>query len=110
MKRMLRILTKTYKRNGKTIHRKSYLTPDKGKPGRYKGEKWYNPGEPLGWEADMSVKERREIALESRDYDLLATARALQALANVTTSKSTKQEARSDADHFFTLHRRYKEV
>lgn len=73
-----------------------------------KVDRWFKAGEPLGWEKDMPAKERREIALESRGGDYLATARALQALANVTRDKKTKQKSLADAGYFFGMHRKYK--
>ena len=79
-----------------------YLRRDTGKPGRTsKSKRWYEPEEKLGWEADMPIKERRNAVLESKNGDLLAAARALQALAKVTTSKETKVKASADAKYFY---------
>ena len=106
-RKMLRIPARTYGRKGKTIKRKSYLTPDRGKPGRTpKSKRWYSPKTEMGWEKDMAPSERRELALEAHEGDYLSTARALQALANVTTDKETKAKAREDAQYFFRLYRR----
>ncbi len=71
-------------------------------------EKWFSAGKPTGWRKDMSATQRRKIALKSRKGDTLATARALQSLANVSTDKQTKKLARADAAYFFDLHRRGK--
>ena len=114
----IRIRAKTYKRGswvdrfghrhkGATVHRKGYLTKDRGKPGRTpKSKRWYNPQEPLNWHKDMPTKERREAALESRKGDALSTARGLLSLSNVSTDVQTKRLARADADYFFALHRK----
>jgi IS5 family transposase len=96
-------------KRGTRVKATTYKRKDVGKPGRTpKKEKWFKPGEPIGWMKDMPTDERREKALESRDGDLLATARALQALANVTVDKSTKAKAAADAKYFFEEYRKEK--
>lgn len=107
MTRMLRIEKKTFKRAGKTIHRKSYLTPDKGKPGRTpKSERWARFETKTGWEKDMPIKERRGLVLNAHGGDYLSSARAMQQLANVTTDKETKTRAAADAKYFYAQHRK----
>lgn len=90
-------------RKGKKI---TFLTPDKGKPGRTpKKDRWYEPGVETGWEKDMPQGERRGLVLKAHKGDILASARSMQALANVTTDRETKREARVDALHFFREHK-----
>jgi hypothetical protein len=85
----------------------SYLRTDTGKKGRTpKAKRWYEPSVEMDWGKGMGIKERRENALEAHGGDALATARALQALANVTTDPSTKAKAGADAKHFYALHRK----
>ena len=87
----------------------SYLRKDTGKKGRTpKSRRWYKPTVEMGWEKDMPVGERRELALDAHGGDLLATARSLQALSNVTTDSSTKQKAGVDAKFFFGEYRKSK--
>ena len=69
-----------------------------------KKKKWFKAGEPLGWDKNDTMNKRRKIALRNRDGDELKTARALQALANVTKDKETKVKAGADAKYFFKLH------
>ena len=93
-------------KSGKKI---SYLTKDKGKPGKTpKSKRWYDPKISSGWKADMPAGKRRAIELKARKGDLLEAARAKQALANVTTSRKTKKAAQADADYFFREYRKKK--
>ncbi len=73
-----------------------------------KRERWFKPGVEMGWKKDMPVKARRNKALKAHKGDNLATARALQSLANVTTDKETKRQARKDALYFFDQHSKRK--
>lgn len=60
-----------------------------------------------GWSKDMTEKERRSLALKSRDqkeskyHQNLSAARALQALSNVTKDAATKKAAKKDSKFFF---------
>lgn len=73
-----------------------------------KTERWFTAGKELGWRKDDSETKRRRVALRKRNGSYLKTARALQALANVTQDKETKRKARSDARYFFDMHRKKK--
>lgn len=85
----------------------TYKVEDRGKPGRTpKSKKWYKPTTTMNWSKDMPVAERRRNALRAHGGDALATARALQALSNVTTDRETKREAEKDAKYFFALHKK----
>ena len=108
--RRLRIPAKTYRRKGKLIRRKAYTRADVGAPGRTpKAERWYEPKvTETGWSKEEDQETRIQLMLEAHDYDYLAAARALNALANVTKDKSTAAKARSDAKRLFALHRQYK--
>jgi len=58
----------------------------------------------MHWHKDLPAEVRRANALEAHKGDELATARALQALANVTTDAETARLAKADADYFFSKH------
>ena len=62
-------------------------------------------GKPTGWRKEDTQAKRMRVVLRSRSGDLLATARALQALANLTADKETSRKAGADASYFFA---RYK--
>lgn len=78
-------------------------------------KKWYEkavrekPPYTLGWRKTQSTGVRRRAALASRpkNWSLhkrrLSTARALTALANVTTDRRTKELARKDAEYFYRI-------
>lgn len=63
----------------------------------------------LGWRKTQSTGVRRRAALASRPKNWtlhkrrLSTARALTALANVTTDRRTKELARKDAEYFYRI-------
>lgn len=77
---------------------------------RKKVKKWFKPSADLGgWSKDLSITERRELALEAKEHDYLATARALQALANVTRDSKTKAAATADAKYFHAEYKKTKE-
>jgi hypothetical protein len=80
----------------------TFKVKDRGKPGRTpKSGQFYHPKVKMGWKKGQSATTRRRLALKAHHGDVLATARALQALANVTTDRSTAKAARVDARHFF---------
>jgi len=90
-------------RNGKKI---TFLTPDKGKPGRTPKEKrFFAKGIHTGWGKGMPMDKRRRLVLNAHKGDALSSARAMQSLANVTTDRETKQAARADAVFFFSQHK-----
>jgi len=74
-----------------------------------KKEKWYKPTTKMGWKKSMGIEERRGLALDAHGGDYLATARALQALSNISTDATTSKKAAADAKYFYTQHRKYKE-
>ena len=103
---MAQITVKRKLKSGKTI---TYKAKDKGKPGKTpQRERWFSPGVEMGWEKSQPTSTRRKLALNAHGGDKLATARALQALSNVTTDRVTKKLARSDALYFFEQHRKSK--
>ena len=73
-----------------------------------KSERWFAPTRHTGWQKNLPATKRRQLSLRSHKGDKLATARALQALANVTTDKQTKKLARADAAYFYDLYRKGK--
>jgi hypothetical protein len=60
---------------------------------------------PLGWRKDMGQRQRIAVAVKNRRGDTLAAARALNALANVTTDTDTKRKARADASYLYKMYR-----
>ena len=61
-----------------------------------------------GWSKDLPSSSRRRRAYGSRPSNLprrnrlVSAGRALQALANVTQDRETRQKAKSDAEYFFS--------
>lgn len=97
-------ITVRAKRNGKTI---TYKTKDRGKPGKTpESEQWFEPSKETGWKKDMAANKRRRLVLKSHKGDLLASARAMQALANVTTDRETEDKAKTDANYFYAKYRK----
>lgn len=64
-------------------------------------EKWFKPGTHTGWHKNMPQYKRRALVLKSHKGDLLASARAMGSLANVTRDSKTRIEAKKDADYFY---------
>jgi len=58
----------------------------------------------MNWHKDEPAEVRRANALKAHKGDELATARALQALSNVTTDPKTSKLVKTDADYFFARH------
>lgn len=67
--------------------------------------KWFEAGKSLNWHKEDTQAQRRRVALASRKGKLLPTARALQALANVTTDSETQRKAHADAQYFYALYK-----
>jgi hypothetical protein len=68
-------------------------------------EQWYDPKVlNTGWEKDMDAGKRRMLILKAHGNDNMASARAMQALANVSQDKETKIQAAKDAKFFFQAH------
>jgi hypothetical protein len=55
----------------------------------------------LGWRSNLPVAKRRGIVLATHGGDKLSAARDLQRLANATSDRRAKVEARRDALFFF---------
>jgi hypothetical protein len=69
-------------------------------------KKWYQPfKKDTGWHKDLPAEKRRELALKAHKGDYLAAAYSLQALANITTDKATRDASHSDASYFFEKHK-----
>src|SRR3972149_3491793 len=70
------------------IKRKGYTRKVKRAKGRARrtprSQRWYGPKVHMGWKKSQTAKMRRQLALKSHK-NALSAARALQALANVTT-------------------------
>src|SRR5450759_1697517 len=99
----IKVTRKSYVRtDGTAVKRTTYYTKDKGKPGRTpESEKFYHPKVEMHWHKDQSAEVRRANALKAHNGNKLGTARALQALANVTTDAETAKLAKADANYFF---------
>jgi len=61
-----------------------------------------------GWRKKDPAEKRRRTMIRAHDGDILAAARACQALANVTKDPETKRKAAADAKYLFRLYRRKK--
>ena len=84
----------------------TFKTEDRGKPGRTpKSKRWYEPQVRTGWEKTQPESVRRVNVQMAHGGNELASARAMQALANVTTDRETRRLAREDARYFYRLHR-----
>jgi hypothetical protein len=99
----IKVTRKSHVRKDRTaVKGTTYDTKDKGKPGKTpKSEKFYHPKVEMHWHKDQSAAVRRAHALTAHNGNTLSTARALQALANVTTDAATAALAKADADYFF---------
>jgi hypothetical protein len=99
----IKVTRKSYTRQDGTIVKETtYYTEDKGKPGKTpESQKFYHPKIEMNWHKEDSEETRRNNAFKAHGGNELATARALQALANVTTDPETKKLAKVDADYFF---------
>ena len=69
-------------------------------------DKWFDPTTHSGWQKDMPLKTRRNKVFVAHGRDALASARSLQALANVTQDSATKRAAKADAKYFFAQHKK----
>jgi len=98
-----KVTRKSYvRKNGIVVKGSTYYTEDKGKPGKTPdSEKFFHPRVKMNWHKDESAEVRRANALNAHHGNELATARALQELANVTTDVETARLAKIDADYFF---------
>lgn len=67
--------------------------------------KWFKPSKTTGWQKGDTQTQRRRVALASHKGNLLATARSLQALSNVTTDTETRRKSRADAQYFHALYK-----
>ncbi len=86
-----------------------YKTPDKGALGRTpKRKRWAKFEMETGWRKTMTADKRRRLVLDAHKHDYLASGRAMQQLANVTTDARTELLAGRDARYFFTEHKRLK--
>jgi hypothetical protein len=102
----IKVTRKSYvRKDGTKVKGSIYCTQDKGEPGKTpESKKFYHPKVVMHWGKDLPAGARRANALKAHKGDELATARALQALANVTTDAETARLAKTDADYFFSKH------
>lgn len=102
----IKVTRKGYiRKDGTKVKGATYYIEDKGKPGKTpESEKWYEHNVEMNWHKDEPARVRRARALRAHKGDGLAAARALQALANVTTDPKTRKLAKADADYFFAKH------
>lgn len=102
----IKVTRKSYvRKDGTQVKGITYLAEDKGKPGKTpESEKFFHPKVKMNWHKDLPADVRRSNALEAHGGDVLATARALQELSNVTTDAETKRLSKEDANYFFSKH------
>jgi hypothetical protein len=72
-------------------------------------KKWFNPHDTIGWHKSKPQATRLRLAVQGKHGDVLAAARALQALANVATDSGTKRAAAADAKALFARYKRSKD-
>jgi len=88
----------------------SFRVRDRGAKGKTpKRERWFEPQVETGWEKSQNQSVRRGKVLKAHNGDYLASGRAMQALANVTTDRETRKKARADAVHFMNRHKSYRQ-
>jgi hypothetical protein len=85
----------------------SFNVTDRGKKGRTpKSEQFFHPKVHSGWSKTQSATYRRRLALKAHKNNPLSTARALGALANVSTDKTTARLAKADSMYFYGKNRK----
>ncbi len=104
----LRVTRKGHTRSdGTRVKGSTFLIKDRGAKGRTpRSKRFFDPGVRTGWRKDLPADVRRRLTLKAHKMDSLAAGRSLQALANVTTDKVTKQLAALDARFFFRKHKK----
>ncbi len=102
----IKVTRKSYvRKNGTEVKGTTFYIEDRGKPGKTpESEKWYRHDIEMNWHKNEPAEVRQANALKAHGGDKLATARALQALANVTTDAETAALAKADAEYFFSKH------
>lgn len=70
--------------------------------------KFFNPRIHTGWHKTQSLYYRRRLVQKAHGNDLLASGRAMQALANTSTDLPTVRESKKDASYFFRKHKERK--
>ena len=102
----IKVTRKGYvRKDGTRVKGTTYYIKDRGEPGKTpQSEKWYTHNVEMDWHKNQQPQVRRANALKAHKGDKLAAARALQALANVTTDAETARLAKADADYFFGEH------
>jgi hypothetical protein len=103
----IKVTRKAYvRKDGTAVKAATYLIQDKGQPGKTpESKKFFHPDVKMNWHKDDPMATRRANALKAHHGDELATGRALQELANVTTDQATARQAKVDADYFFAKHK-----
>jgi hypothetical protein len=99
----LLIKRKSYTRkDGTRVKAATFKVADKGAPGRTpKSERWYSPKVRTGWSKNLSPQVRRTRVLRTHKGDVLAAARSMLALSNVTNDLDTRHKSAVDAKYFF---------
>lgn len=105
----LRVTRKAYTRkDGTRVKATTFKIKDRGAKGRTpKAERWFEPGVETGWSKDLKQSTRISRVVRAHKGDLLASARSMMALANVTTDSETRRKSKSDANILF---KRYKKT
>lgn len=75
--------------------------------GKKNKQKWFNPVvHDTGWDKDDRPEVRRAMMLKAHGGNLLESARAMQALANINQDRATREAAAKDASYFFKENQR----
>ncbi len=106
MRKQLTVRRASYIRSdGTVVKAASYKIKDRGASGRTpKSERWFSPSVHTGWSKDSPQKTRIAKVVSAHKGDLLAAARSLQALSNVSTDPKTTRLAALDARVLFRRH------
>ena len=104
----LTVRRKAYTRkDGTRVKSSTFKVKDRGAKGRTpKSEQWFEPSVKTGWSKDLAQSTRINKVVRAHGGDLLASARSMQALANVSTDAETSRKAKSDANILFKRHKR----
>lgn len=106
----LTVRRKAYTRkDGTRVKAATFKIKDRGARGRTpKAKWWYEPSVETGWRKEMAQSTRINKVVQAHKGDLLASARALQALSNVTTDSETRRKSKADANILFKRYKRGK--
>jgi len=104
----LTVKRKPYTRSdGTRVKGSIFKIKDRGAKGRTpKSKQWFEPSVVTGWSKDLAQSTRINKVVRAHKGDLLASARSMQALSNVTTDSETCRKSKADANVLFKRYKR----